>query len=470
MRRVLADWADANRSRLDDRPARTAVLAGFVAIAFASIWAYAELDPQLRAPFGQAAAKPSIAGLDPEIASFYEQRQFPLWTAKDTLRPEAYQLLKLLRNADADGLNPQQYLRPDLLAAVRIAAAASPQATSRAEFFLSRAFVDYMHDLREPRGLEDMIFVDKELAPQRLSTRGILLGAAEAPSLSAHLTAVQRMNPLYEGLRAALAKHRAAGGSESEARIIRANLERARMIPVNPGDRFILVDAAGARLWFYQNGHVADTMRVIVGKDKMQTPAMAGLIRFAVLNPYWNIPNDLVRDTIAPRVLRQGLSVIQDERLETLSDFTKAAFVIDPAGVDWEAVAAGKVRQKLRQLPGADNMMGDVKFMFPNRLGIYLHDTPDRGAFTFADRRRSSGCVRVEDARRLATWLFEQQVTAAGKSAEERRDLPKPVPVYITYLTAVPNADGVVFQQDVYGRDSALIARLDSDGVALAQS
>ncbi len=179
------------------------------------------------------------------------------------------------------------------------------------------------------------------------------------------------------------------------------------------------------------------------------------------IQPYWNIPHDLVRDSIAPRVLRHGPSVLAEERLETLSDFTSAASVIDPDGVDWEAVAAGQVRQKVRQLPGADNMMGKVKFMFPNRLGIYLHDTPDNAAFGLADRRRSSGCVRVENAERLAAWLFRQQPAAAGAVPEERRDLPKPVPVYITYLTAVPGPQGIVLQRDVYGRDPALMARLE---------
>ncbi len=452
----------ATRSGQHCGPVRAVVLAGCLAFGLAGLSGCGGgEDASPRAPLAQAAAKPSILGLDPEIASFYERRGFrPLWLENGSLRPEAFQLLRLLRSVHRDGLDPDRYLRPDLVATIGPATAGGSQVPAEAEFLLSRAFAAFVHDLRAPRGVEEMIFVDQELAPKPSSTGAILTAAAEAPSLAAHLASVQRMNPVYEGLRTALAKHHATGGSESEARIIEANLERARMIPADPGDRFVLVDAAGARLWLYENGRVVDTMRVIVGKQRMQTPAMAGFIRFAVFNPYWNIPHDLVRDSIAPRVLRHGLSVLQDERLEPLSDFTTAAVAIDPVSIDWDAVAAGQVRQKLRQLPGAANMMGDVKFMFPNRLGIYLHDTPDKGAFRLADRRRSSGCVRVEDADRLAAWLFRGEVTAAGASPEERRDLPTPVPVYITYLTAIPGPQGILFQRDVYGRDKALIAWL----------
>jgi murein L,D-transpeptidase YcbB/YkuD len=109
-------------------------------------------------------------------------------------------------------------------------------------------------------------------------------------------------------------------------------------------------------------------------------------------------------------------------------------------------------------------MMGRVKFMFPNQLGIYLHDTPDRQLFALADRRRSSGCVRVEDARRLARWLFNgRDVTADATAAPEQRvDLPAPVPVYIAYFTALPSAGAIARQPDAYGRDPRLIAMLES--------
>jgi murein L,D-transpeptidase YcbB/YkuD len=109
----------------------------------------------------------------------------------------------------------------------------------------------------------------------------------------------------------------------------------------------------------------------------------------------------------------------------------------------------------MRQRPGGSNVMGAIKFMLPNRLGIYLHDFPDKSLFAREERRLSSGCVRLADAPRLARFLFRGAAPRpAGPDPEQRVDLPEPVPVYITYLTALPDpVRGVVPQRDVYARD-----------------
>jgi murein L,D-transpeptidase YcbB/YkuD len=106
--------------------------------------------------------------------------------------------------------------------------------------------------------------------------------------------------------------------------------------------------------------------------------------------------------------------------------------------------------------------MGEVKFMLPNDLGIYLHDVPEasKAAFASDDRWISNGCVRLEDAKRLKRWLFEGRVPRPNGSPDERVDLPEPVPVYMTYLTAESRADGVAFRADPYNRDAALLARV----------
>ena len=91
--------------------------------------------------------------------------------------------------------------------------------------------------------------------------------------------------------------------------------------------------------------------------------------------------------------------------------------------------------------------------MFPNDLGIYLHDTPQRDLFAKADRHFSNGCVRLEDAQRLSRWFFGTAPAAEGNTPEQHRPLPQPVPVYLTYFTAIPTAQGVQFLPDVYGRD-----------------
>ena len=247
-------------------------------------------------------------------------------------------------------------------------------------------------------------------------------------------------------------------------RLIRLNLERARVIP-SPRRRHILVDAAAARLWLYEDGEAKDTMRVVVGQPTQPTPMLAGMMRYVVVNPYWNVPPDLVQRRIAPRVLK-GEASLSGLRYEALSDWTHDAHVLNQSEIDWQSVAAGGQTLRLRQLPGGNNAMGRVKFMFPNDLGIYLHDTPDKALFKEDDRRFSSGCVRVEDAARLAEWLFRKPLEPKTGDPEEQIYLPEPVPVYITYLTASPTDKGIAFREDAYGRDGDEEARLAGHPVA----
>ncbi|MCP1470757.1 murein L,D-transpeptidase YcbB/YkuD [Sphingobium sp. OAS761] len=233
-------------------------------------------------------------------------------------------------------------------------------------------------------------------------------------------------------------------------RVLSLNLERARLLP-GPWTRHVVVDAASARLWYYSKGGLDGTMKVVAGTQATQTPFMAGMIRYATLNPYWNIPPDLVRNKVAPKLLNGGS--LKAMNYEALADWSANPAPLAQSAVDWNAVAAGRQEVRVRQLPGGGNAMGKVKFMFPNDLGIYLHDTPQRNLFARDDRHFSNGCVRLEDAQRLGRWFFGDAPKADGDAPEQHVPLPRPVPVYLTYLTAVPTAQGVQFLPDVYDRD-----------------
>jgi len=246
------------------------------------------------------------------------------------------------------------------------------------------------------------------------------------------------------------------------------NMERARRLPA-PGtptaSKYILVDAAAARLWMMEGDKVAGTMKVIVGTTASPTPMMAALMRYATVNPYWNIPPDLVQKSIAPRVIAQGPGYLKAKRYEVLDSWEDDAKVVDPASVDWQAVTAGKTELRVRQLPGQGNSMGEVKFMLPNHYGIYLHDTPGKALFAQDERHLSNGCVRLEDARALAKWVFGRMPQAKSADAEQRVELDQPIPVYLTYLTAGITPDGkLAFTPDTYGRDTRLLARFDPLG------
>lgn len=392
-----------------------------------------------------------------DIAAFYRERgSRPIWVTRLGPRPEALELAGAIARAGDHGLDPARYGAADIAAALDSARSGDPAARARADLLLSRAYPEFVRDLRLPaRGARGVTWVDAELAPEPPGARALLEAAAAAPDLGRHLAEATATNPLYAALSRGYARRRAVGPrpSAAEEKAIRANLDRARLIPALRG-RYVIVDAASARLWMIDGDRVEGPMRVIVGKPSMQTPTLAGYIRYVTLNPWWNVPPDLARER-AKRVLRSGPDILRRENMELLSDWSDRPRVINASQVNWKAVASGRTSLRMRQRPGGSNVMGAMKFMLPNRLGIYLHDFPDKSLFARSDRRISSGCVRLEDAPRLARFLFGGAAPRpAGPAPEQRVDLPEPVPVFITYLTALPDpARGVALQRDVYARD-----------------
>ena len=417
---------------------------------------------QASAPVAPAAPEAAGVPLQPvrvsaDIAAFYRERgSRPIWVTRSGPRPEAVKLAGAIARAGDHGLDPARYGASDIAAALEAARSGEPAARARADLLLSRAYPDFVRDLRLPaRGARGVAWVDAELAPDPPEARALLEAAAAAPDLARHLAEATAANPLYTALSRGYARRRAAGPrlSAAEEQAIRANLDRARLIPALRG-RYVIVDAASARLWMIDGDKVDGPMRVIVGKPSMQTPTLAGYIRYVTLNPWWNVPPDLARER-AKRVLKSGPGILRRENMELLSDWSDRPRVINASQVDWRSVASGRTSLRMRQRPGGSNVMGAMKFMLPNRLGIYLHDFPDKSLFARTDRRISSGCVRLEDAPRLARFLFGGAAPRpAGPAPEQRVDLPEPVPVFITYLTALPDpARGVALQRDVYARD-----------------
>lgn len=327
------------------------------------------------------------------------------------------------------------------------AAAGDPIRLAKAELALSRAVLSYAARTYRP-GPDTIVYADPRRAPPRSDLETMrLVGRGDA--LDANLRTLLRVNPLYAELDAAGRSPEAAG----LAPVVQANLARLRGLPPDLGGRYVLVDVPAARLWLYEGGAPVDSMRAIVGAPKHPTPLMAASLRFAVFNPYWNVPTDLARDDIAPRVLRQGVGVLAEREMEVLADWSPNAPLVDPAAVDWAAVAAGRQVVRLRQRPGPRNMMGRVKLEMPNRLGIYLHDTPDRRSFAGQARLKSAGCVRLEDADRLSRWLFDGREPARS-GVEQRVPLPRPVPIYIVYRTMAPENGRLERRSDVYGLDA----------------
>ena len=239
---------------------------------------------------------------------------------------------------------------------------------------------------------------------------------------------------------------------------LRINLERARAMPQNLGSHYIFVNMADYVLKIVKDERTVLTMRIVVGTPHRQTPSFSAAMTYIDFNPFWNIPDRIAREEIVPRA-RQSPNYLINRGIRIFSGWGGQASEIAPDQIDWRAAGRKSFPYRLRQDPGPQNPLGQVKFVLPNSFEIYLHDTPAKQLFTPYVRTFSHGCIRVEKPVSLATHLLPglssrevRQIMKAGK----RRifHLAKPVAVHLAYLTAWVNKDSTVhFRKDVYRRD-----------------
>ena len=418
----------------------TAAMLAYVGVAPASAQAPAPTD---------AVGSPVLAATPDVVAAYDTLRIQPIWVRGGVENPAVAQLVAILQRAPFDGF-PEG---PQLAAQVQTAAAqarSAPAAAASADRVISSAWVRYVQALKRPT--KGMIYAYPVLRPQGTRTEEILLTAAAAPSLTAYLTATSDLNPIYRQLRdTAWAEGQAMSNLTPDPRLL-ANLDRARSIPAR--GRFVLVDSGTQRLTLFENGVPVDSMKIIVGTNELPTPLIASMMYYVTYNPYWHAPDMLVKKTIAPNVLRMGPKYLSSRGYHVVDAWSETANVVDATTVDWKAAAAGTSHVFVRQDPGPLNSMGNLKFPFPNPEGIYLHDTPSKQHFAKDLRNLSNGCVRVEDAKRLARWLIGQEPAAPSADPEIRVQLPQGVPVVVTYLTAQVRDGKLAYLNDFYGWDT----------------
>jgi murein L,D-transpeptidase YcbB/YkuD len=413
--------------------------------ATAALAALALSNPAVAQAGGSAVA----ASAATSVSGFYSNYSAPkIWFKTGTADPAVGQLIAILKRAPFDGLAAGPQLAAQVEAAVAQAQSGRAEDIAAAEQVLSAAWVQYAQTVKRPT--TGMIYAYPVLQPQGARVDQILLTAAAAPSLTAYLVAASTVNPIYAQLRdTAWAEAQASGNLTPDPRLL-ANLDRVRSIPA--GGRFLVVDAGSSTLTLYENGRPADSMKVITGTSELPTPLIASYMYYITYNPYWHAPDHLVRKTIAPNVLKLGLSYFKSHGYDVIEDWSSDK-VVDPKSINWKAAAAGSLHLKIRQDPGPLNSMGILKFPFPNPEDIYLHDTPDHSKFAFTNRNLSNGCVRVEDARRLGRWLLGSDPVSPGKDAEIRVQLPRSTPVYLTYITAQVRDGKLAYIPDIYGWD-----------------
>ncbi|MFT4153059.1 L,D-transpeptidase family protein [Parafilimonas sp.] len=228
------------------------------------------------------------------------------------------------------------------------------------------------------------------------------------------------------------------------------NLERLRwMPPVNDSTNSIVVNIPEYKMYVYDSGRLQFPMNVVVGSSATGTVIFTGNLRYIVFSPYWNVPASIVKKEILPGIARNPNYL--------------AAHHMEQFGMQAKDVPA------IRQLPGADNALGRVKFLFPNNFDIYFHDTNNHGAFNASNRNISHGCIRLSDPKKLAMYLLRYDTTYNSQTVDSLMNLDKEkwitlkktVPVVISYYTAFVDSTGKLnFRNDIYKHDSAMAAKL----------
>jgi L,D-transpeptidase YcbB len=286
---------------------------------------------------------------------------------------------------------------------------------------------------------------------------------------------------LSTGLRNALnatgrnrtAKERAVKESTGSTAMLLANMERWRYVPEDMGRLHVWVNVPEFMFRVVKDGKVIHSERIVAGKNDTQTAIFSANMQEVIFNPNWNVPLSIKVKEIQPQLARspailakQGLRIKVGNR------------DIDPGSVDWGS--ADMKNYHFYQPPGGGNVLGIVKFAFPNKHDIYMHDTPSKSLFNSEVRTFSHGCMRVRDPRKFAEVLLKEDkgwepgriAQMIGGTEENRIGLSKKIPVHVTYFTAVAGDDGKVgFRNDIYGHDQRITDALSGKPIHLiAQS
>ena len=249
------------------------------------------------------------------------------------------------------------------------------------------------------------------------------------------------------------------------------NMERWRWLPRQWQDCRIIVNIAGFMLQGYRGDRKQIEMPVIVGKAYHKTPVFSEKMGYMVINPYWNVPSSIAVNELLPR-LRKDPGYLVRNHYEVVAGWESPVRVINPAQIDWKTVRAGSFPGRIRQKPGPWNALGRIKFMFPNRFHVYLHDTPDRRLFSNPRRAYSHGCIRVGSPTDLAMFLLQddpswtrerlEQLIATGERRTVR--ISQACAVHLLYWTAWIDENGELnFRDDIYERDKPLWNALNQD-------
>jgi murein L,D-transpeptidase YcbB/YkuD len=246
---------------------------------------------------------------------------------------------------------------------------------------------------------------------------------------------------------------------EQKVAVLEKNIERMRWMPNDLGEFYIKINIPEYQLTVHQGNDIPMTMKVVVGEKQHKTPVFHDMMEYLVFSPTWTVPKSIINEEMLPQV-RKNKDYFAEHHYKVYDGWHEDAEELNPKKVNWDKMTGENIR--VVQSPGPWNALGRIKFMLPNNVAIYLHDTPATHLFNEKDRAFSHGCIRVEKPVEFAAlllqdnkeWDIEKIKNSRSLKEPKTVTLSKPVPVYLIYRTAWAEEDGTVqFREDVYGFD-----------------
>ncbi len=383
---------------------------------------------------------------------FYKRQAFKgIWTNKRGLTKRGNELINVLNDAWLDGLEPLDYVggfpeNPNNLRGDQLVGA---------ELFLSEAAYRFARDLYAGRTTPSVSEPDIVIARKKLDVIA-LLGSMEK---NGPLTVIERLRPTHSQYHA-LAKSLVKTNDPTMRRKIIVNMERWRWLPRKLGDKHVFVNTAAFLMYTRSGGKDVDRRRVIVGKEFHKTPIFSDNIKYSEFNPTWTVTPSIAGNEMLPK-LRKDSNYLKKRGYDLYASWKKDAPKMNASQIDWSSVSGKRFPYKIVQPAGPKNALGQVKFLFPNKFNVYLHDTANRNLFKNSDRALSHGCVRVQEPLEFAKLLYKLDGNPAvskidgivQSKATKGVNFKRPIPVHLTYFTSWVKNGKVQYFDDIYGRD-----------------
>lgn len=252
--------------------------------------------------------------------------------------------------------------------------------------------------------------------------------------------------------------------AQARVRAIQASMKKWAALPGVDAPPYIYINIPGYELKAMNKGATELAMRVVVGKPSWPTPEITSELKTVVLNPGWNVPVSITEKEIIHKII-ENPNYLEEHNLRIIENWSKDAKEINPLSIDWKKYAGDKdLPYRLTQAPGGKNALGQIKFIFPNKEHIYLHDTPAKSLFNLSKRDLSHGCIRLQQPMRLLDYLSNTNPNLAANKVTNYLHSKKTkylalnqnIPLYITYAPVWVDQHGKTqFRPDIYNKMAA---------------